>query len=163
MKVTEIRGSVTSEQTEQIAGAFASAFGPKFSLSPDFEGRLNEKRELSVLVAQSNELVGFKIGYERYRGIFFSWLGGVIENSRRKGIARELLRQQHHLCLERGYSEIQTEASGDGKAMLLLNIQEGFEVYGTYLGADGGLRVQLRKFLVPNKSEQIGDANSVRS
>lgn len=146
MKITEIGESVTTRQVRSLAEVFISAFDQ--APSADFEQRLNGKRNLSVLIARSSKIEGFKIGYERHRGVFFSWLGGVLQESRRKGIARDLLRRQHELCLERGYREIQTETFGDGKAMLLLNLQEGFEIYGTHLGTDGRLRVQLRKMLV---------------
>lgn len=152
MKIIEISESLTDEQTMGLTAPFVSAF--EQPPSPDFHERLNKKPKLSVLMAQSDRIEGFKIGYERFRGVFFSWIGGVLQESRRKGIARTLLRRQHVLCLERGYNEIQTETFGDGKAMLLLNIQEGFEVYGTYLGTDGRLRVQLRKMLIRSNSEQ---------
>jgi len=159
MRITEIDGSVTNEQAQSLAEVFISAFD--HPPSADFKERLNEKLKLSVLTAQSDKVEGFKIGYERYRGVYFSWLGGVLQESRRKGIARSLLRRQHDICLERGYSEIQTETFGDGKAMLLLNIQEGFEIYGTYIGTDGRLRVQLRKML-PLQSEKTNGRLSDR-
>lgn len=145
MEVTETRGTVSPEETERLAGVFASVFGKDPSLK--FEERLNEKRGLSVLVEGEGEIRGFKVGYERFRGVFFSWLGGVIPEFRRRGIARGLLREQHRVCLDRGYVEIQTETYGDGNGMLLLNLSEGFEIYGTYLGDDRRLRVQLRKRL----------------
>lgn len=151
MHIAEVKQPASTEQVEQIATAFTSAFG--HAPSKEFEGRLNEKQKLMVLTAGIDTVDGFKIGYERYRGVFFSWLGGVRAECRRQGIAKALLEHQHRRCLELGYSEIQTETFGDGNAMLLLNLQNGFEVYGTHLGDDGRLRVLLRKKLSPDQDK----------
>lgn len=92
--------------------------------------------------------VAFKIGYEKSTSVFFSWLGGVAPSQRRCGIARKLLRNQHDWCAREGYGEVQTETFGDVPEMLILNLTEGFHVFGTYLGNDNRIRVQLRKTLV---------------
>ncbi len=152
MHITELAQPFSTEQIGHIGDAFASAFG--HAPSTDFEERLHEKRKLLVLVAGVDLVDGFKIGYERFRGVFFSWLGGVKTECQRQGVARALLRHQHRLCSERGYHEIQTETFADGNGMLLLNLQEGFEVYGTHLGDDDRFRVQLRKTLRPRRGKQ---------
>jgi predicted GNAT superfamily acetyltransferase len=114
----------------------------------DFAKRLNEKLRLHIVLAESDgKLIGFKVGYEQFDRVFFSWLGGVHPEHHRSGIGRELLRQQHTWCAQTGYREIQTTTFGDGAAMLILNLREGFEVYGTYLADDGKIRVQLRRKL----------------
>jgi predicted GNAT superfamily acetyltransferase len=100
-----------------------------------------------LIAKERNQPAGFKIGYERSRETFFSWLGGVIPERRKRGIARTLMAKQHELCLSLGYEEIQTETYGDDPAMLILNLKEGFAVIGTHLGGDNRLRVQLRKKL----------------
>lgn len=151
MHITELARPISTEQIGQIVAVFTSAFG--HPPSADFAERLNEKRNLSVLVAGDRSIDGFKIGYERFRGVFFSWLGGVKTECQRQGIARALLQYQHRLCLHRGYHEIQTETFGDGNGMLLLNLREGFEIFGTHLGGDGRLRVQLRRMLLFKESE----------
>ena len=151
MEITEIRKAVTEEEVSLIRPIFAEAFGE--SPSDSFLERLNEKRDLSVLLAWSSEtIIGFKIGYARFKGIYYSWLGGVAPDYRRKGIARELTRYQHRLCADRGYVEVQTETMGTNQAMLILNLREGFEVSGVHLGRKDALTVQLRKFL-----EKSGD------
>jgi len=146
MEISEIRNSVTEEQAARLHSIFLGAFNTPPSES--FLERLNEKNDLSVLLAQDGGvLVGFKIGYTRFKGVFFSWLGAVDLQHRRCGIARRLVRHQHKLCLDRGYNEIQTESSGSNQPMLILNLQEGFEVSGVHLGHEDALTVQLRKRL----------------
>lgn len=151
MDIFEITSPVSKEDIEGLAEIFSEAFGN--SPSEGFIDRLNEKPELSILIAQhGSAIVGFKIGYRRFQGIFFSWLGAVAEGQRRNGVARALLKRQHLLCEERGYREVQTEASGENQPMLVLNLQEGFEVYGVHMGHQDKLTVQLRKSLVAAKS-----------
>ena len=145
MHITELAQPVSTDQVGHIVGAFTSAFGR--APSAEFRKRLNEKRKLSVLIAGVDSVDGFKIGYERSQLVFFSWLGGVKTECQRQGVARALLRHQHRLCSERGYHEIQTEIFADTNGMLLLNLQEGFGIYGTRLGDDNRLRVQLKKTL----------------
>jgi predicted GNAT superfamily acetyltransferase len=117
------------------------------SVDDDFSIRINSKENLHIILAESDsELIGFKIGYEKYHGTFFSWLGGVHPDYRRSGIATELLNLQHQWCEKQRYTEIQTDTFGDAPGMLILNLLKGFEVYGTYLANDGKIRVQLRKY-----------------
>ncbi|MGI9244218.1 MAG: hypothetical protein ACR2RV_25695, partial [Verrucomicrobiales bacterium] len=74
MEITEICRVVTEEQADRLRPIFVDALGEPPSES--FLERLNEKGDLSVLLACSGDLViGFKIGYTRFRGVFFSWLG----------------------------------------------------------------------------------------
>lgn len=146
VQIKEIKAPIMVNQAEELTSIFTEAFGQQPSDS--FLERLNEKKDLSVLLAyEGGELVGFKIGYTRFRSVFFSWLGAVIISARRKGVARQLLQRQHGLCQQRGYTEIQTEAFGNNQAMLILNLQEGFEVSGLHLGHEDKLTVQLRKKL----------------
>ena len=146
MKITEICRPVTEEQASQLRPIFVEAFG--VAPSESFLERLNEKNDLSVLLAHRGDLlIGFKIGYTRFKGVFFSWLGAVVSGYRREGVARKLLQEQHRLCSERGYGELQTEASGSNPAMFILNLEEGFEVSGVHLGRHDVLTVQLRKYL----------------
>lgn len=145
MNFSEIRGPVSQEQIEPLYDLFTQAFDTPPSES--FQQRLNEKNDLSILLVHENaQLIGFKIGYRKSLGVFFSWLGAVDKNHRRRGIARSLLHHQHQLCAERRYKEIQTEADGSNRAMIILNLQEGFEVYGTHIGHKDKLTVQLRCF-----------------
>lgn len=146
MNITEIKETVSQQESDSLVELFTEAFGAP--PSDEFNARLNEKLGLSILLAwEEGKIVGFKIGYQRFRGVFFSWLGAVAKEYRREGIARALLREQHRLCVSRGLLEIQTETSVKNAGMLILNLQEGFEVYGVHLGHQDELTVQLRSQL----------------
>jgi GNAT superfamily N-acetyltransferase len=146
LRFVHFQSPINSTCCQTIWHLFDICFGRE--PDPEFQQRLNEKQQLLEILAQQNgNTVGFKIGYEKYRGVFFSWLGGVHPSFRRTGIARALLREQHAWCKDAGYLEIQTETFADSPQMLILNLQEGFEIFGTHIGGDRRLRVQLRKQL----------------
>lgn len=144
MKIIEMRNLITQEQVNAVIPLFSEAFGR--APSENFLQRLHEKTDLSFLLAyEEDTLIGFKVGYMRFQEVFFSWLGAVCKKHRRKGVARRLIEHQHNLCVERGYSEIQAESAGTNRAMLILNLQQGFDVVGVHLGHEDVLTVQLRK------------------
>jgi GNAT superfamily N-acetyltransferase len=79
----------------------------------------------------AGKMVGCKLGYERKPQHYYSWLGGVEPALRGNGIARELLRQQHLWCRQQGCHYIRTHTYNRWRAMLLLNLREGFDIVGT--------------------------------
>ena len=146
MNIIELSGSINAQSAQAIERLFLETF--EVETDPNFLERVNEKHKLLVSLAYlEDNLVGFKIGYQKHRGTFFSWLGAVSPKHRRKGIARALLHHQHSSCKSAGYKEIQTEASGKNTSMLTLNLQEGFSIFGTHLGHNDEIAVQLRKQL----------------
>ncbi len=92
------------------------------------EGRKN----LLAQVAFVGEVpVGFKLGYERTPEEFYSWLGGVLPEWRKQGIAQELLRLQHTKVKALGYEKITTKSRNQFTQMLILNLKSGFHIVGT--------------------------------
>lgn len=146
MKILEISDSISQGVAREIETIFFEAFGTK--TDSDFLARVNEKHKLLVTLAYMDDsLIGFKLGYEKHRGTFFTWLGAVSPKHQRMGIARALLHQQHASCKSAGYEEIQTHTSGANSDMLILNLQEGFTIFGAHLGRNDEMTVQLRKQL----------------
>lgn len=114
----------------------------------DLAARLGHVLDAWGIVALDGErVVGFKLGFGDRPGRFYSWLGGVAPEQRRRGVARELIRRQHLRCREAGYSSVRTHTTNGNRAMLLLNVQEGFDVIGTTNSAGKGLRIVLEKGL----------------
>lgn len=146
MNIVEHHTSIVPDVAVQIQQVFFKVFDE--ATDEDFLERVNEKADLTVLLAYDDEeLVGFKIGHYLSKGIYRSWLGGVVQNHRGKGIAKALLERQHLICIEKGYSQIQTQTNGKNTSMLILNLKEGFHIFGSHLGHNDELHVQLRKFL----------------
>ena len=98
------------------------------------------------LALTDGQVVGCKLGYEHKPGHYYSWLGGVPPSFRGQGIARELMHQQHAWCQQQGYRRIRTQTYNRWRAMLLLNLQAGFDVVGTVQSARG-LVIVLEKEL----------------
>jgi GNAT superfamily N-acetyltransferase len=92
-------------------------------------------------------LAGFKLGYRRGSALFYSWLGAVHPHSRRQGIARELTQRQHEWAKAQGYRRIETRTRAVNRAMLILNLAAGFEVYGFENDSSGHAVVSQRKIL----------------
>ena len=111
--------------------------------------RLNTAPDLLVLLAETTDgqLAGFKIGYRQDTNAFYSWLGGVLPEFRRQGIAAALMQYQHEWARQQGYLFIQTKTMNRWRNMLILNLQSGFDVIGTYQGNDGSVRIILQKIL----------------
>lgn len=105
-----------------------------------------ESRSPHLVVGLVDErVVGFKLGYERKPGSFYSWLGGVLPNLHRRGIATELLIRQHRWAERAGYERVRTKTTNDFKPMLQLNLGQGFDIVGTERDARGELKILLAK------------------
>ncbi len=104
---------------------------------------------LLVHVALMGErVVGYKAGYERTAGQFYSWLGCVDPAYRGRGIADALMRQQHTWCQQQGYRTIRTQTYNQWRGMLMLNLKHDFNIIGTHQGTHG-LLILLEKQLTP--------------
>ena len=92
-------------------------------------------------------LVGFKLGYAVTSERYYSWLGGVHPCYQRRGIAANLMEQQHQWVRSAGYSVIETELIQTNHAMAKLNEATGFTAAGVRF--DSSPRVIYRYTLVP--------------
>ena len=83
-----------------------------------------------VLVAKKgDDVVGFKVGYEREKdGSFYSWMGGVLPAFRRLGLADRLADAQDTWAQEQGYHSIQMKTRYRLKAMRKFAMNRGFDI-----------------------------------
>lgn len=101
---------------------------------------------LTHLAFYGDLLIGFKTGFDEKPGSFYSWLGAVHPEYRRRGVASELMRLQHESLRASGHSEVITITRNKWREMLILNIKVGFQIVGTY--TDGGeAKIMLHKSL----------------
>lgn len=121
-----------------------------FHSEPNQEARerLSKNEDLLTLMVYDEDVpVAFKIGYRQDPDTFYSWLGGVLREHRRQGIALQLMQHQHNWARAQGYRFIQTKTLNRWRDMLVLNLRNGFDIVGTYVGKDGRLRLILEKEL----------------
>jgi ribosomal protein S18 acetylase RimI-like enzyme len=92
---------------------------------------------------------GFKLGYQEKPGHFYSWLGGVHPDFRRRGLGRALMRDQHAWLSEQGFRVVTMKTRNQWRNMLLLSIAEGFRITGVeHRPDDAELMIWLRMDLV---------------
>ena len=95
---------------------------------------LQEKKNVFVCLAfQEQQAIAFKIGFQESPHTFESWRGGVHPIFRRRGIAKKLMHIQHNWCVENGFRNITTVTNSTNTAMIILNLQSGFQIIGSFL------------------------------
>ena len=96
--------------------------------------RLDNQPDVSIFVArEGGALVGFKAGYAMTHRRYYSWLGGIRPEHRRKGIASRLMQAQHDWLGSSPYDIVETHVRKANPSMIELNAGFGFETTGTYL------------------------------
>ncbi|WP_229201729.1 GNAT family N-acetyltransferase [Arsenicibacter rosenii] len=110
------------------------------------EMRYYQNRRLTVWLARCHDrVIGYKMGYERKEGHFYSWLGCVEPDYRGHGVATRLMTEQHEWCRHNGYRAVRTQTYNQWRSMLLLNIRQGFDIIGTQQGTYGLVIVLEKK------------------
>ena len=61
-----------------------------------YENRMKGKKHLILIAYVEEEMVGFKVGYDKFEDgqNFYTWMGGVLPDFRKKGIADALSKKQ---------------------------------------------------------------------
>ena len=89
--------------------------------------RLSNTQYLILVAEKDQQVVGFKIGYDRYQdGSFYSWLGGVLPEYRKDSIATQLANEQEKWALASGFDTIRLKTRNRFRAMLIFALKNGF-------------------------------------
>lgn len=98
----------------------------------NFAEKLSGRRNLNAHVALDGQgqLLGLKLGYERHRGVFNSWIGGVAEEARGQGLAAALMTAQHTWAKVAGFRGLETATRQPNRAMAILNLKAGYLISG---------------------------------
>ena len=81
-----------------------------------------------ILVAYVNDVpAGFKVGYEK-DGYFYSWMGAILPDFRRLGVARQLAEKQEAWAKEKGYPHVTFKTRNGLKPMLIFALSRGFDI-----------------------------------
>lgn len=108
--------------------------------------RLSNHSDIVVLTAHSDDtIVGMKIGYKYDDTTFYSWLGGVDENYRQRGIATQLAQMQEETVKKKGYSKLRTKSMNRFKPMMALNLKNGFDIVKVYSNETGQTKIVFEK------------------
>lgn len=123
----EIREGSLSEALEVLRGL--PEFGPLLSTEHYVE-RMANKTQLIVIATVEESLAGCKVAYNRHDdGTLYSWLGGVIPEYRKMGLAKKMADFQEAWALNNGFHAIRFKTLNRHKAMLTFAINNGFQIY----------------------------------
>ena len=113
-----------------------------------FMDRLISKEHLCSLIAfQNNKPVGFKIGYRYNETTYYSWVGGVLPDYRKQGIAKKLAHKQELWAKENHYIKLRTKSMNTFKPMMILNLKNGFNIVSVYTNDSDQTKVVFEKAL----------------
>lgn len=115
----------TIDQVIALSKAIPSFVGPPERA--EYENRLLGVPHLILVAYYEGQAAGFKVGYER-SNYFYSWMGGVLPDFRRLGIARALADYQEEWAKRNQYFSITFKTRNQHKAMLLFAIKNGFDI-----------------------------------
>ena len=89
------------------------------------------------------------MGYDRYNdGSFYSWMGGVLLDYRRKDVASELAVFQEKWAIDNGYKSIKLKTRNKHESMLAFAIEAGFQILNYEPNKDiGEVRILMEKIL----------------
>ena len=106
---------------------------PEFSgdFTFDYLERRLQKHAIILVAYADEEPVACKVGYNRFfDGSFYSWLGGVIPEYRKKGIAEKLNLKMEEISKNAGYTSLIFKTRNKFKAMLQFGLKNGYEIVG---------------------------------
>ena len=119
---------------------------------PEFDGpytlqkiqkRLENRKFLALVAKSAGEIVAYKVGYGETESRFYSWIGGVLPEHRKKGWATELLHYQEQWCREQGDRDINVWTANRYRTMLIFLLKEQYEIYAVANDS----KVLMRKLL----------------
>ncbi|WP_339695908.1 GNAT family N-acetyltransferase [uncultured Roseivirga sp.] len=95
-----------------------------------YEGKVKNKVHIILLAKVDDKVVGCKIGYNKHKdGSLYSWLGGVLPEYRRHGVAKALADEMETWALNNGYAKIRFKTLNRHKAMLAFSLKNGFDIF----------------------------------
>lgn len=115
--------------------------------------RLSNTQYLILVAEKDQEVVGFKVGYDRYKdGSFYTWLGGVLPEYRKDRIASQLANEQEKWASEQGFRSILLKTRNRFKAMLIFALKNNFLIENIEIKENiEDNRIVLRKMLKTDK------------
>lgn len=115
-------------------GLIAEMYNRVFSPNQNeefFRRRFRGRHNVSMLVALFDDKpVGFIVGFELTPTTYFSWVCGVLPDSRRLGVCTQLMQAQEALAKEHHYSILRFECQNQHRPMLHVAIREGYDLVG---------------------------------
>jgi len=114
---------------------------------PTYQERLKNVPSITLVAYVNGRPAGFKVGYEK-DGYFYSWMGAILPDYRRLGVARQLAEKQEAWARDKGYPHVTFKTRNSLKPMLIFALSRGFDIIEVQLRATiDEHRIILRKKL----------------
>ncbi len=114
----------------QAAELYNGMFRPKREVDyfkRRFMGRYNA---LTLIARMDDKPVGFWVGFELKPGMFYHWMGGVLPNVRRHGVARQLQDAQQAWAKDHGYEYVRCECMNHQREFIHFAVAVGYDIVG---------------------------------
>jgi GNAT superfamily N-acetyltransferase len=134
---------VGPEELPTIVKLYNQIFRP--GRDADFFRRryLGRHNVLQMLASKENRPIGFFVGFELKPRVFFEWFYGVVPDTRRQGIASQLMDAVHNWAAENDYEAIRFECHNQHRPMLHLGIAKEYDIVGIRWDPDRGANLLL--------------------
>ena len=140
-------GLPDSKAYQDIANLYTEIF--KDADLDFFKQRIEQQPELfSILAYNNDDLIGFKVGYPYDETTFYSWIGGVLPNQQQQGVGRHMAKIQEDYAKSNGFKKLRTKSMNTYKAMMILNLKNGFDITNIYTNTKGQAKIVFEKNLV---------------
>lgn len=92
-----------------------------------YQKRLEGRKQLVLTALAKEDVIGFKIGYDRFGdGSFYSWMGGVLPEYRRMNVGSKLADYQEKWAKEEGYKSLRLKTRKKHQKMIIFSEQRKF-------------------------------------
>lgn len=96
-----------------------------------YEERLKNTLHLALVAELEGKVIGFKVGYQSdNHKTFYSWMGGVIPEFRKSGVASALAKFQENWARDNGFKEIFFKTRNRFPAMISFGLKRDFKITG---------------------------------
>lgn len=120
----------------------------------EYQKRLKNVPAITLVAYVDGIPAGFKVGYEK-EGYFYSWMGAILPQFRRLGVARKLAEKQEEWAKAKGYPHVTFKTRNGLKPMLIFALSRGFDIIEMEPRATlAEYRIILRKELGTTPSPQ---------
>ncbi|WP_336981369.1 MULTISPECIES: GNAT family N-acetyltransferase [unclassified Cedecea] len=114
----------------------------------DLQTRLATNQTSQLIACVNGVPAGFKLGYALGETAFYSWLGGVLPEFRRDGVAQALLVEQEKWAMEQGFCTLTVKTRNKFCGMLMMLLKNGYQLIEIEPKGDtDDYRLLLRKSL----------------
>jgi len=115
-----------------------------------YDQRLKNTKKLILTACLDHKAVGFKIAYDRFKDdSLYSWMGAVLPEYRRLGLAAELADYQEKWAFGQGFKLIRLKTLSRHIKMIAFSKNRGFKVIKNFGGEpDSDHVIWMEKILI---------------